>query len=116
MHRVGDTECGFTVTVDAATRTVRVEAWGFWRVGIAPMFGDALLDACRGGTKPRRVDMELTQLKPLREEGEDAWLKILTWLPNAGIEAIVVTTNSLTKLQLLRIAKKSASKTIVQFQ
>lgn len=116
MHRVGDTESGFTVAFDGATRTVRVEAWGFWHVGIAPIFRKMVVDACRSGPDAVRFDMEATRLKPLREEGEAAWLDVLTELPKAGIEAIVVTTNSLTKLQLLRVAKQSASKNIIQFQ
>jgi hypothetical protein len=116
MHQAGDTEAGFEVAFDAATRTVRVDAWGFWRIGIAPSFRDTVLDACRGGNNATRLHMEMVRLKPLREEGEEAWLDILTKVPNEGIEAIVVTTNSLTKLQLLRIARQSASKNIVQFQ
>jgi len=112
---VGDTESGFTVSYDAATHVVGVDAWGFWGVGIAPKFRDAVLDACRIDAQVRRLEMRMTQLKPLREEGEQAWLQILARLPTTGIEVVVVMTNSLTKLQLLRIAKQSASKDIVQF-
>lgn len=116
MHQVGDIEAGFEVAFDVATRTVRVEAWGFWGIGLAPSFRDTVLDACGGGNSATRLHMEMMRLKPLREEGEEAWLDILTKVRNQGIEAIVVKTNSLTKLQLLRIARQSASKNIVQFQ
>lgn len=63
----------------------------------------------------RRVEMEMTRLKPLREEGEQAWATVLATLPSVRIEAIVVQTNSLTKLQLLRLARLSAPKSLVQF-
>jgi hypothetical protein len=59
--------------------------------------------------------MEMTRLKPLREEAEDAWAMVLAVLPGAGVEAIDVKTNSLTKLQLLRVARQSPSRHIVHF-
>jgi hypothetical protein len=59
--------------------------------------------------------MEATRLKPLREEGETAWALLLSSLP-AGVEAFMVKTNSLTRLQLLRIAKSARDKNLVQFE
>jgi hypothetical protein len=86
MRKAGDNEAGFEVAFDAATRTVRVDAWGFWGVGVAPRFRDTVLDACRGRNSATRLYMEMMRLKPLREEGEEAWLDILTKAPNEGIE------------------------------
>jgi hypothetical protein len=112
--RGGTDESGYSVSVDAYARTIRVDAWGFWSVDVCNTFGKALLDACRS-SPVRRVEIETTRLKPLREEGENAWAMVMSALPGVGIEAIVVKTNSLTKLQLLRIARHSASKDLVQF-
>jgi hypothetical protein len=114
MGRGGTEESGYSVSVDAPARTIRVEAWGFWSVEVCSTFGKALLDACRS-SPVRRVEMETSRLKPLREEGENAWAMAMGALPGVGIEAVVVKTNSLTKLQLLRIARHSASKDMVQF-
>jgi hypothetical protein len=112
----GDAESGFAVAAaDVAIGTVHVEGWGFWSIGMAPKFRDAVLSACVGPTKATRVEMELMRLKPLREEGEEAWLQVLARLPGHGIRAIVVATNSLTKLQLLRLARLSASKDMIEF-
>ena len=111
----GDPESGFAVSFDIATRTVRVDGWGFWGVGIAPRFREAVLEAFRVGPSARRLELELTRLKPLREEGEEAWLHLVTNLPKMGVEEIVVATNSLTKLQLLRLVRQSVSKNLVQF-
>jgi hypothetical protein len=114
MDRGGTDESGFGVTFDAAARTVRVEAWGFWPIDVCSVFGKTLIGACRNPAGVRRVEMETTRLKPLREEGEAAWAMALAAMP-VGIEAIVVKCNSLTKLQLLRIASQSASRKLVQF-
>jgi hypothetical protein len=115
MDRTGTDESGFGLDFDARAQTIRVEAWGFWPIDVCSAFGRALIGACRSSAGVRRVEMETTRLKPLREEGEAAWATVLAAMPGAGIEAIVVKCNSLTKLQLLRIASKSASKSLVQF-
>lgn len=111
---VGTDESGYSVSVDVHARTIRVEAWGFWSVDVCGTFGKALIDACRC-SPVRRLEVDTTRLKPLREEGENAWAIVMGALPGIGIEAVVVKTNSLTKLQLLRIARHSASKDLVQF-
>lgn len=115
MDRSGTDESGFGLAFDARTHTVRVEAWGFWPTEVCSVFGKALVGACQNAAGVRRVEMETTRLKPLREEGETAWAMALAAMPGVGIEAIVVKCNSLTKLQLLRIAGQSASKNLVQF-
>jgi hypothetical protein len=115
IGRVGTDESGYSVSVDAAARTIRVDAWGFWSVEVCSTFGKALIDACRRTAGLRRLEIETSRLKPLREEGENAWAMALGALPAVGIEAVLVKTNSLTKLQLLRIARHSASKDLVQF-
>ncbi len=115
MQRAGTDESGFGLDFDARAQTVRVEAWGFWPIEVCSAFGKALVGACRNAAGVRRVEMETTRLKPLREEGEAAWATALAAMPGVGIEAIVVKCNSLTKLQLLRIASQSTAKSFVQF-
>jgi hypothetical protein len=114
MERVGTDDSGFTVAVDAPARTVLIEAWGFWSVEVCSAFGKTVVDACRKAVSVRRLEMEATKLKPLREEGETAWALVLATLPR-GVEAFVVKTNSLTKLQLLRVARASRDRNLVQF-
>jgi hypothetical protein len=115
MDRIGTDESGFTVNVDIVARCVHIEAWGFWPVDVCSAFGRTVIDACRRSVGVRRLEMEATKLKPLREEGERAWALLLSSLP-AGVDAFVVKTNSLTRLQLLRIAKASRDKSLVQFE
>ena len=115
IERGGTDEAGFGVSFDAPARTMRVEAWGFWSAEVCGVFGRSLIGASRKSVGVRRVELETTRLKPLREEGESAWALVLSALSGVGIEAIIVRTNGLTKLQLLRIARQSASKDLVQF-
>ena len=112
--RVGTEEAGYSVSVDVPARTMRVEAWGFWPIDVCSTFAKALIDPCRN-SGIRRLELETSRLKPLREEGENAWFLVMGALPGIGLDAIVVKTNSLTKLQLLRIARHSLSKDLVQF-
>jgi hypothetical protein len=115
MDRVGTDESGFTVSVDLVARGVRIEAWGFWPVEVCSAFGQNVVDAFRRSVGLRRLEMEATRLKPLREEGERAWEFLLSSLPT-GVEVFVVKTNSLTRLQLMRIAKLARDKKLVQFE
>jgi hypothetical protein len=114
MERVGTDDSGFTVEVDVSARAVVIEAWGFWPIEVCSAFGKTVADVCRRAVGTRRLEMDATRLKPLREEGETAWASVLGTLPR-GIEAFVVKTNSLTKLQLLRIARASGDRNLVQF-
>jgi hypothetical protein len=48
--------------------------------------------------------MDLGQLRPMRDEGQDGLAEIIAALPALGIEgATLSTTSQLTKLQVLRI-------------
>jgi hypothetical protein len=114
MQRVESDAAGFAVDFDVAARAVHIEAWGFWPAPVCAAFGHGVIDACRKALGARRLEMEADRLKPLREEGENAWALVLSSLP-ASIEAFVVRTNSLTKLQLMRIARASRDKNVVQF-
>jgi hypothetical protein len=111
---VGTDEAGYSVSIDVPTRTMRVDAWGFWPVDVCSTFAKSLIDGCRNAGV-RRLELETSRLKPLREEGENAWLLVMGALPGIGLEAIAVRSNSLTKLQLLRIVRASPSKDLVQF-
>jgi hypothetical protein len=115
MDRVGTDESGFKVSVDLVGRAVRIEAWGFWPVEVCSAFGRNVVDAFRSSIGMRRLEMEATRLKPLREEGESAWGFLLSSLPTS-VDVFVVKTNSLTRLQLMRIAKAARDKNLVQFE
>jgi hypothetical protein len=113
MKRSGNDQAGFSVDLDAPAKTVRVVAWGFWSPDVATAFGDAVVEA-GGRATVAHLDFDMTRLKPMREEGQAAWRKVMTALPKLGaITQVSVTTGSqLTKLQLLRIAKDAAGRSL----
>ncbi|MCC6872966.1 MAG: hypothetical protein IT378_01555 [Sandaracinaceae bacterium] len=112
--RVGDTEAGFSVELDEATRTVTVRGWGFWNADVALAFATAVLGACRRGRATGLV-FETSELRPQREEGQEAIATMLAGLGLAGVARVsVVTRNPLTRLQILRIVKERNLKDLVQ--
>jgi hypothetical protein len=110
VQRYGEEQAGFSVAFEAAARLVNVVAWGFWSRETASAFTDAVLQACRSAPTGTCLALNMTDLKPLREEGQRAWSGLMQSLPGVGcIERVAVTTgNALTKLQLLRLTKESA--------
>lgn len=116
MNRVGDQLCGFSADYDVEVGVVRVRAWGFWSVSVAETFTQAVLDACRASPKGAPLLMDMTELKPLREEGQRAFGSLLGRLRELGVARTTVTTAShLTKLQLLRLVAEHAPGDSVEF-
>jgi len=116
MKRVGDDLSGFSTDYDGEVGAVRVRAWGFWSAPIAQAFSQAVSDACRASPKGAPLLMDMTDLKPLREEGQRAFGGLVGCLRELGVSRTTVTTSShLTKLQLLRLVAEHAAKDSVEF-
>ena len=109
----GDAQGGFSTKVDMGT--LRVKAWGFWPKAVAEQFGPAVYTACHTpGVK--RVEFDMTLLKPMRDEGQEGFGRVMSALAELPVSGVVVTTSShLTKLQLLRITSEKAPKNVVRF-
>jgi hypothetical protein len=110
MQRTGNDQEGFSLEFDVTSGTLLVTAWGFWSAAVAVAFGDAVVDTPMRGV--RRIAFDMTRLKPMREEGQAAWSKVMSELSKIGAVAkiSVTTASQLTKLQLLRIAREAAGK------
>lgn len=109
MERVGDEQAGFSFSSDPSRDTFEVRAWGFWSADVATAFGTNVLAALRTRARWKRLVLDMSDLKPMREEGQRAFATLLRSLPGAGVAGTsVVTTSHLTKLQLARIAMESA--------
>jgi hypothetical protein len=114
MQRYGDDDAGFSILPDTGGG-VRVVGWGFWTAELAHSFDKAVLSACRQ-VNAGRLTLDMGQLKPMREEGQQAFASLFSMLKLVGVaEASVRTESHLTKLQLLRIARESGPKDSVQF-
>lgn len=109
MEKVGDELAGFSVSA-APSDGVKVKGWGFWSVPVATAFAGAVLEACRTQARGAPLTLDLSDLKPMRDEGQQALSRVLRAAPGLGIGAIsIVTTNPLTRLQLVRLATESGA-------
>ena len=108
MQRIGDDTTGFTVEV-ASPGSIRVAAWGFWSIDVALAFANAVSDAVRGQPRGATLRIDMSRLKPMREQGQQAFGALMRALRELGVtQTQVVTANPLTKLQLVRLASESA--------
>ncbi len=115
-QQIGDDQAGFSVTYDRSNGTLNVRAWGFWSAPVAAQFGNAVADACRNSAPGTALIMDMNDLKPMRDEGQVSFGKLMKALPRMGLSKTTVTTSShLTKLQLLRLASEFGAKDFVQF-
>ena len=101
---------------DAAAGVLRLTAWGFWSIEVSLSFEQLAIDARRQEPTTRELVLDMSRLKPLRDEGQRSIAKLLALLPELGItRTTVLTTSQLTKLQLLRIVRESGAKDQVVF-
>ena len=115
MYSGGTAEAGFTIAFDEDARKILVRGWGFWSPAIASDFGNAVREACKNRPSESAVNMDLTDLKPMREEGQLTFSLLARTLPALLTGPIVLTTSSqLTRLQLLRIIGAAGSKRPIQ--
>jgi len=115
MQHFGDEGAGFSIEVDVLSGAVGVRAWGFWGADVAKAFGPAVRDACRNKPAGTLVRMDMTALKPMREEGQVSFGSLVSHLPDLGIAQLRIQTGSqLTKLQLLRISAEHDKRHFVQ--
>jgi len=116
MERIGDERAGFSVGFDPATSTVHVRAWGFWGVEVATAFDSEVSNGCRGLPRGSTMFMDMSELKPMRDEGQLSFRRLIGELPRLGIKDTTIRTdNQLTKLQLLRLAGTVAAGELIRF-
>ena len=109
MQRVGDDTAGFSID-SPPTGGVRVTGWGFWSAQVAKAFPSAVFEACRGRQQGLALVVDMRDLKPMREEGQRSFSDVLRSLKGLGISRTsIVTTNPLTKLQLVRLAAETGA-------
>ena len=113
-RRFGDEQAGFTLGHDDGG-IIHSRAWGFWSAETGRAFGTIMLDACRQSNAVRLV-LDMSELKPMREEGQASFAKLVGALTSLGIGRLtVILTSQLMKLQLLRIAGEVGAGGLVEF-
>jgi hypothetical protein len=116
MQRLGNQDDGFEVELHKETHAIRVKAWGFWSAELASKFLPTVVEACQGRVGPLSLLMDARGLKPQREPGQEALAMLMAALPGLGVTGgNVMTDSSLTRLQLLRLAKERSAMNLVQF-
>jgi hypothetical protein len=106
---------GFDVSAGDGAQEVHIKAWGFWSSEVAARFSGVVIGVCASALVPL-VRIDATELKPMRDAGQEAFGTLLAALPLYRVKRVVVTTGgALTKLQLLRIAKERSTGTLVEF-
>ena len=107
MLRVGTDSAGFSIDFPP-TGAILVAGWGFWSVEVAAAFAPNVIDACRGRPRGSALVLEMSNLKPMRDEGQQSFSAILRALSGLGIaRTSMVTTNPLTRMQLARLATET---------
>ncbi|HEX6273059.1 MAG TPA: hypothetical protein VFZ53_08465 [Polyangiaceae bacterium] len=116
MDSVGDENAGFSFGFDSPKGVFEVRAWGFWNVDIATAFGVRVVGMLGQQPGAKRLVLDMTALKPMREEGQRSFANVCRALRNVGVtNTTVVTSSQLTKLQLARIVTESGASTTVQW-
>jgi len=109
MRTLGNDHAGYSVGYDSATASFRIVAWGFWPVDLALGFEAIALAAYRDAPARSSLTLDVSGLKPMRDEAQKAVVAVLKTLKSIGVPKIsVVTTSHLTKLQFMRIAAEAA--------
>jgi hypothetical protein len=110
MNTIGNDDSGFSVSYDATNAQVRVVGWGFWSADVASSFDGSVLSEYRNAPAQSNVLIDVSGLRPMREEAQRAFVAAFGALKAAGAAHIsVVTTSHLTKLQFMRIASESGT-------
>jgi len=117
MKSIGDAAAGFSAVFDAERLAIRVRGWGFWSADVCGAFATTVSEVCSASPKGSSLLMDMTDLKPLRDEGQRAFGLLIGQLRQLGVGSTSVTTSShLTKLQLLRLVAENGMKDSVQFK
>jgi hypothetical protein len=107
MTREGDEVMGFSIAVEAGE--IRIRGWGFWSLELCEQFAAALQREIGGLVKLGVLRVDVTELKPMRSEGQAAWAKALVLMVSKGIvKAALTEPQPLTKLQFVRLCKGAA--------
>jgi hypothetical protein len=104
MRRVGDDTAGFSVDLPGGPGIV-VKGWGFWRREVAAPFAGRVVEVCRSQPRGAGLRLDMSELKPMREEGQQSFRDLLRSLPGLGLSRVlIITGNPLTRMQLTRLA------------
>jgi hypothetical protein len=116
LQRIGNDQAGFSIDYTSGAG-LSVAGWGFWSVDVALAFAATIVDACRQAPRGAALTLDLRELKPMREEGQQSFSSVLRATSTLGFASIsIVTANPLTKLQLVRLVADCGAASSVKWQ
>src|SRR5262245_52626443 len=116
MKRFGDEQAGFSVAYEAMAGVIRVRSWGFLSAEVSAAFEPAVGEICKSSPKGLPLHLDMSAVKPLREEGQRSFGALIRALPSLGTGRVIISTSSqLTKLQLLRLVGEHGPGQSIEF-
>ncbi len=116
MREIGNEAEGFSVNGEPKEKRICVVGWGFWSVEVALSFYQAVCLECWDLDFDKHLTLDMTRLKPMRDEGQAAIVQLTANLGKLRIVSVSVETRSeLTKLQFLRLVKVEGGSIPVSF-
>lgn len=105
MATYGDDRAGFSI--DGPSDAVVVTARGFWSIELCAQLAPAVMEALRAKGARAALRFDLTELRPLREEGQAAFRSVMIQALLGGTRHIEFRgASALTKLQILRLRRE----------
>lgn len=104
MSTHGDADQGFRI--ESQGTGLVVTAWGFWSAEFVPQFLPPVMAALDTKGRVGGLTIDLKDLRPLRDEGQQAFKTLMAKALALGIEGVELKgASALTKLQMLRLTR-----------
>lgn len=104
MQLFGNDSEGFVVETEG--RRVFLSARGFWGAELASQLVPALIPELDRHKGQFSLELDLTELRPLRDEGQAAFRTLFSEALARNFSQIYIrSASALTKLQMMRIAR-----------
>jgi hypothetical protein len=104
---VGDERAGYQILSALVSGSLRVQCWGYWCGEVAATFEVDVPEACRETPNLTHFVLDAEELKPQGAQGQVALRSLMSHLGSMKETACtVLSTNALTKMQLVRFARE----------
>lgn len=108
MPQFGDEKEGFSI--ESGPGEVLIKAWGFWSAELSLRFAPAVSAALTESPRGAPIVLDVAELRPLREEGQEAFGALLSHTLAVGTREVMIrSASALTRLQMMRLAKAAGS-------
>ncbi|HET9953315.1 MAG TPA: hypothetical protein VFQ61_02360 [Polyangiaceae bacterium] len=110
MLTVGDDVAGFSAELEEGLNSIRVIGRGFWSADVARAIAPKVRELSSEHPRVTEFVFDMRDLKPMRDEGQQSFLEIISWVGHLRNPKMrILTSSPLTKLQFLRIVRESGA-------